>query len=161
MTRRCVCSKLHHQRIFTPRTAGLDVLPLFKIASVDASIGRRARLRWSHRRGPLPARQRSRNRARRLAEWGARRPTDCRHVPVDGFWSISVHIAKGYFQPNPQNAYSLNAITAKPGEDGSFAIQFSGRAPSCRAACGSGKVQAPFRISGFGRRPSAPMAESW
>ena len=26
-------------------------------------------------------------------------------VPVDGFWSISVYNAKGYFEPNPQNAY--------------------------------------------------------
>ena len=36
-----------------------------------------------------------------------------RDVPVDGFWSISVYNAKGYFEPNPENAYSLNNITAK------------------------------------------------
>ena len=47
-------------------------------------------------------------------------------VPVDGFWSISVYNAKGYFEPNPQNAYTLNNITAKPGADGSIAIQFGG-----------------------------------
>jgi hypothetical protein len=47
-------------------------------------------------------------------------------APVDGFWSISVYNSKGYFEPNPQNAYTLNNITAKPGEDGSFAIQFGG-----------------------------------
>jgi hypothetical protein len=47
-------------------------------------------------------------------------------VPVDGFWSISVYDERGYFVANPQNAYSLNSITAKPGEDGSFAIQFGG-----------------------------------
>jgi hypothetical protein len=47
-------------------------------------------------------------------------------VPVDGFWSISVYNAKGYFEPNPQNAYTLNNITAKPGPDGSIAIQFGG-----------------------------------
>jgi hypothetical protein len=47
-------------------------------------------------------------------------------VPVDGFWSISVYNAKGYFEPNPQNAYTLNSITAKPGADGSIAIQFGG-----------------------------------
>ena len=29
-------------------------------------------------------------------------------VPVDGFWSISVYNAKGYFEPNPLNAYTLN-----------------------------------------------------
>ena len=33
---------------------------------------------------------------------------------------------KGYFEPNPQNAYTLNNITAKPGADGSIAVQFGG-----------------------------------
>jgi hypothetical protein len=47
-------------------------------------------------------------------------------VPVDGFWSISVYNAKGYFEPNPESAYTLNNITAKPGADGSIAIQFGG-----------------------------------
>ena len=47
-------------------------------------------------------------------------------MPVDGFWSISVYDEQGHFVPNPQNAYSLNNITAKPGDDGSFAIQFGG-----------------------------------
>jgi hypothetical protein len=47
-------------------------------------------------------------------------------VPVDGFWSISVYNADGYFEPNPQNAYSLNSITAKPDADGGFTIQFGG-----------------------------------
>jgi hypothetical protein len=59
---------------------------------------------------------------------------DVKDVPVDGFWSISVYDDKGYFAPNPQNAYSLNSITAKPGEDGSFAIQFGGcdgKIPNC------------------------------
>ena len=35
-------------------------------------------------------------------------------VPVDGFWSISVYNAKGYFEKNDLNAYSLNSLTAKP-----------------------------------------------
>ena len=47
-------------------------------------------------------------------------------VPVDGFWSISVYNAKGYFEPNPQNAYSLNNITAKANADGSVPVQFGG-----------------------------------
>jgi hypothetical protein len=47
-------------------------------------------------------------------------------VPVDGFWSISVYNAKGYFEPNPQNAYALNNITAKADADGSIAVQFGG-----------------------------------
>ena len=34
-------------------------------------------------------------------------------VPVDGFWSVSVYNAKGYFQKNAHNAYTLNNITAK------------------------------------------------
>ena len=51
---------------------------------------------------------------------------DVRDVPVDGFWSISVYDDKGHFVANPQNAYSLNNLTAKPAEDGAFAIQFGG-----------------------------------
>jgi hypothetical protein len=47
-------------------------------------------------------------------------------APVDGFWSISVYDGKGYFAANPQNAYSLNNLIAKPADDGSFAIQFGG-----------------------------------
>jgi hypothetical protein len=45
-------------------------------------------------------------------------------VPVDGFWSISVYNAEGYFEPNTLNAYTLNNITAKKSEDGSVTIQF-------------------------------------
>ena len=40
-------------------------------------------------------------------------------VPVDGFWSISVYNAEGYFEPNKLNAYTLNNITAKK-SDGRF-----------------------------------------
>jgi hypothetical protein len=47
-------------------------------------------------------------------------------VPVDGFWSISVYNAKGYFEPNPQNAYTLNNLTAKQDADGSVTVQFGG-----------------------------------
>lgn len=49
-----------------------------------------------------------------------------RDVPVDGFWSISLYNAEGYFQANPQNAYSINNITAKKEADGSVVIQFGG-----------------------------------
>jgi para-nitrobenzyl esterase len=49
-----------------------------------------------------------------------------RDVPVDGFWSISVYNAKGYFEKNEFNAYSLNNRTARPNPDGSFTIQFGG-----------------------------------
>lgn len=55
-------------------------------------------------------------------------------VPVDAFWSISVYNAKGYFEPNKQNAYTLNNLTAMNGEDGSVTIQFGGydgKTPNC------------------------------
>jgi hypothetical protein len=47
-------------------------------------------------------------------------------VPVDGFWSISVYNAQGYFEANDRNAYTLNNLTAKPNDDGSFTIRFGG-----------------------------------
>jgi hypothetical protein len=59
---------------------------------------------------------------------------DVKDVPVDGFWSISVYDGEGHFVPNPQNAYSLNNVTAKAGDDGAFAVQFGGcdgKIPNC------------------------------
>lgn len=47
-------------------------------------------------------------------------------VPVDAFWSVSVYDAAGYFEKNPDNAYSINNLTAKKGGDGSIDIQFGG-----------------------------------
>ena len=55
-------------------------------------------------------------------------------VPVDGFWSISLYNAEGYYQKNDQNAYSINNITAKKSADGSVTIQFGGcdgKIPNC------------------------------
>jgi para-nitrobenzyl esterase len=55
-------------------------------------------------------------------------------VPVDGFWSISVYNAQGYFEKNDLNAYSLNNLTAQPNADGSFTVQFGGcdgKVPNC------------------------------
>jgi hypothetical protein len=57
-------------------------------------------------------------------------------VPVDGFWSISLYNADGYFQKNPYDAYSLNNITSKRNADGSVTIQFGGcdgKIPNCLA----------------------------
>jgi hypothetical protein len=51
---------------------------------------------------------------------------DVKDVPVDGFWSISLYNAQGYYQPNPYNAYSINNITAQKAADGSVAVQFGG-----------------------------------
>lgn len=58
---------------------------------------------------------------------------DIRDVPVDGFWSISVYNAKGYYEKNPYDAYTLNSITAKRGNDGTT-VQFGGcdgKIPNC------------------------------
>lgn len=55
-------------------------------------------------------------------------------VPVDGFWSVSVYNAKGYFEQNPYDAYTLNNITAKKEADGSVTVQFGGcdgKIPNC------------------------------
>ena len=55
-------------------------------------------------------------------------------VPVEGFWSVSVYNAEGYYQVNPLNAYALNSITAKRAKDGSVAVQFGGcdgNVPNC------------------------------
>jgi hypothetical protein len=47
-------------------------------------------------------------------------------VPVDGFWSISVYGADGYFHKNDRDAYTLNNITARKDPDGSVTVQFGG-----------------------------------
>lgn len=47
-------------------------------------------------------------------------------VPVDGFWSITVYNAEGYFTPNSADAYSVNSVTANRGTDGSVTVQFGG-----------------------------------
>jgi hypothetical protein len=57
-----------------------------------------------------------------------------RNVPVNGFWSVSVYNAAGYYEQNPYNAYTLNNLTAKRSDDGSIAIQFGGcdgKVPNC------------------------------
>ncbi len=57
-----------------------------------------------------------------------------RDVPVDGFWSISLYNADGYFEKNPYDAYSLNNITATKSADGSVTVQFGGcdgKIPNC------------------------------
>jgi len=47
-------------------------------------------------------------------------------VPVDGFWSVSLYNADGFFEPNDRNAYSVNNITAARDTDGSITINFGG-----------------------------------
>lgn len=55
-----------------------------------------------------------------------------RDVPVDGFWSISLYDADGYFPNNPEKSYSINNLTATPNEDGSITVQFGGCDGSAR-----------------------------
>ena len=52
-------------------------------------------------------------------------------VPVDGFWSLAVHNADGYFEPNQYGPYSLNSLTAIKGADGSQFGGCDGRIPNC------------------------------
>lgn len=46
-------------------------------------------------------------------------------VPVDGFWSITVYNAKGFYEA-PENAISVNNVTGKRNADGSMTIHFGG-----------------------------------
>ncbi len=49
------------------------------------------------------------------------------NVPVKAFWSISMYNAKGYFQKNKLDAYSLNNVTVKDkNADGSVTIHLGG-----------------------------------
>ena len=55
-------------------------------------------------------------------------------MPGDGFWSISVYGADGYFHKNNRDAYSINNVTARKGVDGSVSVQFggcNGQVPNC------------------------------
>lgn len=49
-------------------------------------------------------------------------------VPVDGFWSVSVYNADGFFEPNSRNAYAFNSLTSRKNADGTVTIQFGGSA---------------------------------
>jgi hypothetical protein len=55
-------------------------------------------------------------------------------VPVDGFWSVTVYNAAGYFEKNDLNRYSINNLTAKRDNDGAVTVQFGGcdaATPNC------------------------------
>jgi hypothetical protein len=46
-------------------------------------------------------------------------------VPVDAFWSVSVYNAEGFFEPCPQQLYSVNSVTGIPDEGGSITVRFT------------------------------------
>ncbi|WP_460797966.1 DUF1214 domain-containing protein [Microbacterium sp. GXF0217] len=52
-----------------------------------------------------------------------------RDVPVDGFWSISVYNAEGYFEPNSRDSYTVNNITGEKNSDGSTTVRFGDYPP--------------------------------
>lgn len=51
-------------------------------------------------------------------------------VPVDGFWSVSVYSADGYFVPNDSGRYSVNNVTAEKNADGTVTISLGGDGPN-------------------------------
>ena len=46
-------------------------------------------------------------------------------VPVDGFWSVTVYNKRGFYEA-PENAISVNNITAQKENDGTIVIHFGG-----------------------------------
>ena len=54
-----------------------------------------------------------------------------RDVPVDGFWSVSVYNAAGFFEKNDRDASSINNITATPDDGESITVHVGG--------CGDGR----------------------
>lgn len=48
------------------------------------------------------------------------------NVPVDAFWPVSPYNARGYFEKNSSNAYSISDLTAKKGAHRTIAIEFGG-----------------------------------
>ena len=47
-------------------------------------------------------------------------------VPVDGFWSVSLYNAEGYYQKNDLDHYTYNNLTAQKSPDGKIRIRFGG-----------------------------------
>lgn len=47
-------------------------------------------------------------------------------VPVDGFWSISLYNAEGYFEENAAGRYSVNNVTGARNPDSTITVRFGG-----------------------------------
>jgi hypothetical protein len=45
-------------------------------------------------------------------------------VPVEAFWSVSVYNARGFFEPNSKDLYSVNSVTGDRNHDGSITVRF-------------------------------------
>lgn len=58
-----------------------------------------------------------------VAEYVINVPAD---VPVGAFWSISLYNAQGFFEPNDQQAYSVNSVTGDRNDDGSMTVHLGG-----------------------------------
>jgi hypothetical protein len=48
-----------------------------------------------------------------------------RDVPVDAFWSVTIYNRDGYLEPNPDDAYSVNSVTATHEADGSVVLDLA------------------------------------
>ena len=58
------------------------------------------------------------------------------HVPVDGFWSLSVYDANGHFFTEDHGSRTVNSLSAVRGADNSVIVQFGGNpetSPNCLA----------------------------
>ena len=60
-----------------------------------------------------------------------------RDVPVDGFWSISLYNAKGFFEDSDKGGCSVNQLTAHKEPDGSVIVHLGGCADGPPTACTS------------------------
>jgi len=58
-----------------------------------------------------------------VAEYVIDVPAD---VPVRAFWSISLYNAQGFFEPNDQQAYSINSVSGARNADGSMTVHLGG-----------------------------------
>jgi hypothetical protein len=57
-----------------------------------------------------------------------------RDVPVDGFWSISIYNARGFFDADPTQRCSINQLTAEPTSDGSIVAHLGAVETAARTA---------------------------
>lgn len=58
-----------------------------------------------------------------VAEYVIDVPAD---VPVNAFWSISLYNAQGFFEPNDQQAYSINSVSGARNDGGSMTVHLGG-----------------------------------